>query len=146
MTSNLPSAPIEAGDATGIQTFSIEEDRIRLTPAAIEAMTSLAGAWHLTGPEAAALLGVSVGTWRRIKARTRSKCLSQDQLLRASVLVGMFRGLHLLFANDMANKWPRLPNRGPLFEQQAPIAAMIEGGVPLMLNVRRHVDALRNGL
>jgi hypothetical protein len=40
----------------------------------------------------------------------------------------------------------RLPNKGPLFENRTPIETMIEGGIPTMLDVRRHVDALRAGL
>jgi hypothetical protein len=72
--------------------------------------------------------------------------LSQDQLTRVSAMVGVFKGLHLLFADDMADRWARLRNRGPLFENRTPVDAMIEGGIPTMLEVRRHVDALRGGL
>jgi hypothetical protein len=46
----------------------------------------------------------------------------------------------------MADRWPRLANSGPLFENRSPIDAMIDGGIPLMLEVRRYVDALRGGL
>ena len=61
-------------------------------------------------------------------------------------MVGVFKGLGLLFADDMADRWPRLPNTGPLFARQTPIQAMIEGGIPSMLDVRRYVDAVRGGL
>jgi hypothetical protein len=61
-------------------------------------------------------------------------------------MVGVFKGLHLLFVDDMADRWVRLRNKGPLFDNRTPIEAMIEGGIPLMLDVRRHVDALRGGL
>lgn len=37
-------------------------------------------------------------------------------------------------------------NKGPLFEGRRPIDVMIEGGIPKLLLVRRHVDALRGGL
>ena len=50
-----------------------------------------------------------------------------------------------VFADEMADRWMRLPNKGPLFENRTPIEAMIEGGIPTMLDVRRHVDALRAG-
>jgi hypothetical protein len=72
--------------------------------------------------------------------------LSQDQLTRVSAVVGVFKGLNLLFADDMADRWTRLRNRGSLFENRTPIDAMIEGGIPLMIDIRRHVDALRGGL
>ena len=61
-------------------------------------------------------------------------------------LVGVFKGLHLLFADSMADRWPRLANRGPVFERLTPIAAMIEGGIPRMIETRHYVDALRGGL
>ncbi|HLY07149.1 MAG TPA: hypothetical protein VKR31_15495, partial [Rhizomicrobium sp.] len=76
----------------------------------------------------------------------RSEPLSQDQLTRVSALVGTFKALHLLFADGMADRWPQLPNKGPLFENRRPIDAMIEGGIPRMLDVRRYVDAVRGGL
>lgn len=72
--------------------------------------------------------------------------LSQDQLTRASALIGIFKALNLLFADSMADRWPRLVNRAPLFGQRSPIDAMIEGGIPLMLESRQYVDALRGGL
>jgi uncharacterized protein (DUF2384 family) len=128
------------------QTFADENDRARLSPVAIKAMKQVAQHWHLKGHEAAALLGVSASTWDRIAAGIWDQTLSQDQLTRVSAIVGVFKGLHLLFADEMADRWIRLRNRGPLFENCTPIDAMIEGGIPMMLDVRRHVDALRGGL
>jgi hypothetical protein len=128
------------------QTFADEGDRRRLTPAALQAIRSLASAWGLTGDEAAALFSFSPSTWDRIRSGAWRQTLSQDQLTRVSALVGIFKGLHLLFADDMADRWPRLANSGPLFGNLTPIAAMTRGGIPLMLDVRRYVDALRGGL
>jgi predicted DNA-binding protein (UPF0251 family) len=126
--------------------FAAEADRARLTPAALEAVQGLVAAWRLTGDEAAALLGVSPSTFDRIRAGSWRQILSQDQLTRVSALVGVYKGLHLLFADAMADRWPRLANRGPLFAGRSPIEAMIAGGIPEMLEVRRYVDALRGGL
>jgi hypothetical protein len=128
------------------QTFARTEDRARLTPTALKAIRSLATAWHLTGDDAASLVGVSASTWDRISANAWKQTLTQDQLTRISALVGIFKGLHLLFADDMADRWPRLANSGPLFQNLTPIAAMQQGGIPLMLDIRQHVDALRGGL
>jgi hypothetical protein len=128
-----------------LQNFADESDRQRLSPAALRAVKSLSERWMLKGPEVAALLGVSPSTWDRINAGRWGKSLSQDQLTRVSALVGVFKGLHLLFADEMADRWMRLLNKGPLFENRTPIEVMIEGGIPTMLDVRRHVDALRAG-
>src|ERR1700730_6106964 len=128
------------------QSFADEGARARLGRIALKAMQGIATHWRLRGHEAAALLGVSPSTWDRIAAGKWEQSLSQDQLTRVSAIVGVFKGLHLLFADDMADRWARLRNKGPLFENRAPVDAMIEGGIPTMLDVRRHVDALRGGL
>ena len=61
-------------------------------------------------------------------------------------MIGVYKALHLLFADAMADRWVRLKNSGPLFKNRTPIEAMIEGGIPTMIDVRRYVDALRGGL
>lgn len=132
--------------ALGLQTFAREEDRARLAPAAMAAMKNLAAAWKLTGDDVAALLGVSPSTWDRIRSGKWNQALSQDQMTRVSALIGLFKGLNLLFDKGMADRWPKLRNSGPLFENRTPVEAMIEGGIPLMIEVRRHIDALRGGL
>ena len=129
-----------------LQTFSDSDSRARLSGTATKAFTSLAKQWSLSNAEAAALLGVSQSTWERTKRGARADPLSQDQLTRVSALVGTFKALHLLFVDSMADRWPQLPNKGPLFENKRPIDAMIEGGIPRMLEVRRYVDAVRGGI
>jgi uncharacterized protein (DUF2384 family) len=128
------------------QTFADEKDRVRLSGTAIKAFKRVSETWKLTNAESAALLGVSQSTWDRIKRGGRDENLSQDQLTRVSAVIGIFKGLRLLFADDMADRWPRLANRGPIFGGESPIAAMISGGIPRMLEVRRYVDAVRGGI
>jgi hypothetical protein len=131
--------------AIGPQTFADESDRARLSEVALKAFLALMKAWDLSNAEAAALLGVSSSTLDRMKRGYRPT-LSQDQLTRVSALVGVYKGLHLLFADATADEWARRPNRGPLFDRETPIEAMIEGGIPRMLEVRRYIDAVRGGL
>jgi hypothetical protein len=132
------------------QGFASEVDRARLAGTAIKAYRRLVEQWHLTSAQAAALLGVSISTWERLKPEDQVKiqvrALSQDQMTRISVLTGIYKGLHLLFADAMADRWPLLANSGPLFEGRPPVGAMIDGGIPVMLDVRRYVDAVRGGL
>lgn len=131
---------------TGLQTFADEGDRRRLSDTAVKAVLRLVDAWDGSNAEGAALLGVSESTWDRMKASRWDGTLSQDQLTRASALIGVFKGLHLLFADSMADRWPQLPNRAPVFDRKSPIAAMIKGGIPRMLETRQYIDALRGGL
>lgn len=128
------------------QGFADEADRDRLSRVGLKAFRRLVDAWGLTGQQASALLGISTSTWERMKASAKNVSLSQDQMTRVSALVGVYKGLHLLFADDAADRWPKRTNTGPLFNRLTPVDAMIAGGIPLMLDVRRYVDAVRGGL
>jgi hypothetical protein len=121
--------------------------RARLTPSAIDAVIRLANLWRLTGAETCQLLGdVSERSWFRMKKDEWTGALSQDALTRVSALVGIFKGLRLLFSLPLADEWVRLPNKGPLFGGQRPLDLMLKGGIPVLLEVRQQVDALRGGL
>ncbi|MDB5514593.1 MAG: hypothetical protein JWQ17_1351 [Tardiphaga sp.] len=121
--------------------------RERLTSPAVDGIVRLAEIWRLTGAEVCALLGdVSERTWFRMKKGEWSGALSQDALTRVSALIGIFKGLRLLFSEPLSDEWVRLPNKGSLYGGRRPLDAMIEGGIPKMLEVRRHIDALRGGL
>lgn len=143
----MASAMFEGIEARrGLQTFAGNDDRRRLTGAAVKAVLRLVDAWDGSNAEGAALLGVSESTWDRMKAGTWEGTLSQDQLTRASALMGLFKGLHLLFADNMADRWPKLANTAPVFDRLSPVQAMIVGGIPRMLETRQYIDALRGGL
>lgn len=134
------------GGSDALQTFANEDDRRRLTGTAVKAVIRVVESWQGNNAEGAALLGVSESTWDRMKAGKWDGILSQDQLTRASAIIGVFKGLHLLFADGMADRWPKLANRGPVFDRMTPVQAMIEGGIPRMLETRQYIDALRGGL
>lgn len=132
--------------ARNIQTFAHEADRERLAPSALKLIQKLSQKWELTRDETAKLLALSPSTWDRILKNPEKASFNQDQMMRISALIGIFKGLHLLFADDMADRWPHLKNAGPIFNDHTPTEIMIEGGIPAMLDVRMHVDALRGGL
>src|SRR6476646_6651848 len=100
MSLSPPSASDALTGSKPPQTFARAADRTRLTPAALEALRGLARTWKLTSQEAADLLGVSASTWERIRASRWKQSLSQDQFMRVSALIGLFKALHLLFADD----------------------------------------------
>ena len=66
--------------------------------------------------------------------------------MRASALIGLYKGLHLYFGDELADRWVKLPNSGPLFEGLAPVDFMQQGGLPAIMNVREYIDAVRGGL
>lgn len=148
MAQPTPSATaFDAGPPPMPPNLADPQTRERLTPAAVDGTVRLAEVWRLTSVEVCALLGdVSERTWFRMKKGERTGALSQDTLTRISALVGIFKGLRLLFSLPLADEWIRLANKGPLFNDRRPLDIMIEGGIPAMLDVRRYVDALRGGL
>ncbi|MFC3727421.1 antitoxin Xre-like helix-turn-helix domain-containing protein [Neoaquamicrobium sediminum] len=111
--------------------------------AIVKALTRIAALWNLTNDEAAALAGVNVRTWSRMKGGTFSGTLNQDQEMRASLLVGLFKGLRLLFNGPLTYEWPKRANQG--FDGRAPVELMVRDGIPEMVRMRRHIDALRGG-
>lgn len=144
---NLARPAIDPGPAPVPPNLADPATRERLTPAAIDGVLRLAEIWRLASTEACALLGdVSERTWFRMKKGEWSGALSQDTLTRVSALIGIFKGLRLLFSAPLCDKWVRLPNKGPLYGGRRPLDTLIEGGIPKMLEVRRHIDALRGGL
>jgi hypothetical protein len=66
-------------------------------------------------------------------------------LTRISFLIGIFKSLNILFAERLADQWMSLANSNPIFHDASPLALLIEGGVPAMLQVRRLLDSRRGG-
>ena len=71
-----------------------ERDKIT---AVVRAVVRTAEAWALTNSEAAELFDVPIATWNRMKAETYKGNLDQDKVTRASLMIGVFKGLRLLF-------------------------------------------------
>ena len=124
----------------------VSGDHDRLAGAGLRAFRRMVDLWHLTNEEAASLIDVTPRTWARMKKPDWSGRLGQDQLLRLSALVGLYKGLHLYFSDALADRWAGLPNDGPLFGGLRPLDWMIAGGLPAIMAVRDYVDALRGGV
>jgi Protein of unknown function (DUF2384) len=130
-----------------IPDLSREDTRADLSSVAVDAFLALSDIWRLTTKQSVALLGEgSERTWFRIKAREWDGTLSQDSLTRVSALVGIYKGLHLLFSEALADDWVRRPNTEDIFGGNPPLEFMIAEGIPAMLQTRGYVDALRGGL
>lgn len=118
----------------------------RVAAVAAKAYARVADAWGLGNDDAAELIDVSLRTWSRMKSEAWSGRLKRDQLMRISALVGLYKGLHLYFSDEVADRWPTLPNAGPAFGGRTPVERMREGGLPAIMATRDYVDALRGGV
>ena len=125
--------------------------KLQPTPSAdiatvVKAVTRAADLWNLRNSDAAALFDVPIATWNRMKAGQYRGTLDRDKSMRASLIIGIFKGLRLLFNGPLEYGWPGLRNSGPLYEGRTPVEFMISGGIPAMMRVRDHIDAMRGGL
>ena len=119
--------------------------RARLSPAAIVAFFSIVDKWQLRNEDAMAMLGgISHGRYFDLK-RNHKGLLSQDELTRISLLIGIFKALNILFGRRLANQWTSRPNSNPMFNGAPPLQYLSRGGVPAMIGVRRLLDSRRGG-
>lgn len=109
----------------------------------IETYPEVVRTWGLNDVQAAALIGVDHGTWGRIKAADPEVKLGQEHLGRMSVVIIISLRLRELFANDLSDRWPTLPNRGELFGGRTPVEAMVDEGLTKMREVEAHIESLQ---
>lgn len=137
--------PLVGFSAETIVDLSRRETQERLSRSAVPAFFKLAEAWQLRDDSARQLLGgVSNGVFYQMK-RGHKKTLDQDKLTRISLLLGVFKGLNVLYSRKLADAWVNLPNTNPMFEGESPLTYMIKGGVPALVRVRQLLDARRGG-
>jgi hypothetical protein len=121
-------------------------ERERLSPNAIRAFLNICDKWALTETQARALLGgIASSTFHIWKTDPEAQKLNQDTLVRISLVIGIYKALHIYFSQAWADRWIRLANRDPMFAGRAPIDFMIRHGQPGMLELRRMLDAWRGG-
>src|SRR6185295_418395 len=129
--------PASRYDPSPLVDLTVRGERERLSPSALKAFFQIVGRWQVRDEDARALLGgVSNGPYYQMK-KNPNRVLDADTLLRVSYLVGIFKALHILHSDALADEWVRLPNTNRLFAGQSPIAYMLAGGMPAMQTVRR---------
>jgi hypothetical protein len=147
MATSLASPPLIAG-----YSFDRSPDltdpkvRERLSGSAIKAFVKIASKWGLTESQARGLLGgIASSTFHKWKSEPKKQKLTQDTLLRISLVIGIYKALHIYFGEEWADRWVMLGNRGSMFTGTAPIDYMIRHGQPGMFQVRRMLDGWRGG-
>jgi uncharacterized protein (DUF2384 family) len=145
VTASAIAAPDLGLDLRKVPDLTDADTRKRLSSSAIVAFFMIAHKWDLKSNDAMALLGgVSSGRYFELKRRHKG-ALTQDELTRVSLLIGIFKSLNILFNEKLANQWVSRPNSNAMFHDAPPLLAMIRGGVPGMLSVRRLLDSRRGG-
>jgi len=118
--------------------------RRQMSGPAMRSFLQIAQAWSLTIEEQRALLGwPPESTFYKYKAG-QIGILSYDTLMRVSLLLGIYKDLHILYPEtDLADRWVKLPNNNPLFGGNPALEFMKEGGMDSLYQVRRLLDGRR---
>jgi hypothetical protein len=120
--------------------------RRKMSGPAMRSFFQIAQAWTLHNDEQRALLGwPPESTFFKYKAG-QIGILSYDTLMRISLLLGIYKDLHILYPElDLADRWLKLPNSNLLFGGRPALALMMEGGMDGLYQVRRLLDGRRGG-
>jgi hypothetical protein len=118
--------------------------RRQMSGPALRSFFHLAQAWSLSAEEQRALLGwPAQSTFYKYKTG-QTGTLSFDMLMRISLLLGIYKDLHILYPeDDLADRWLRLPNSNPLFGGRPALALMTGSGQDGLYQVRRLLDSRR---
>lgn len=121
-------------------------ERERLSQSALKGFFRLATAWNLRDDDARELLGGLSSSAFYDWKKNPGRLLEVDRITRISYLLGIYKSLHILYGDKLADEWVQLPNTNPIFAGRTPLAFMLGGGLLAMQSVRRLLDARRGGL
>jgi hypothetical protein len=126
--------------------LNAKAERERLSRSALTGFFKLAAVWQLRDDDARELLGglssSSFYEWKKQPQRV----LEVDRITRIAYLLGIYKALHILYGDKLADEWVHLPNTNAIFNGRTPLATMLGGGLLAMQTVRRLLDARRGGL
>ncbi|MGN7932844.1 MbcA/ParS/Xre antitoxin family protein [Sphingopyxis sp. 22461] len=146
-----PGSP-RSGSAAKIDIarFAIANRR-RLSGPGLRAFLAIADLWGLTEEQRRLVLGYparsTYHSWVKKARERRDITLSVDVLMRTSAVLGIYKGLRILFADDDKGvEWLRRPHKARVFGGASPIELIASGTQHALLTVRRFLDAACGGL
>jgi hypothetical protein len=111
---------------------------------AIRTFFNIMKIWKLGAEEQRSLLGwPAPSTFYKYKTGDVGT-LSYDMLTRISLVLGIYKALHILFPEPkLADRWVKLPNSNPLFGGKPALSLMVDEGIDGLYQVRRLLDSRR---
>lgn len=144
--SNAYAYPKSRFEPAGLVDLNAKSERERLSRSALKGFFKLIETWKIRDEEARELLGgLSSSAFYEWK-KNPQRVLEVDRITRISYLIGIYKALHILYGDKLADEWVGLPNKNAIFAGQAPLAYMQAGGLLAMQTVRKLLDARRGGL
>lgn len=121
-------------------------ERERLSRSALAGFFRIVERWKIRDEDARELLGgLSSSAYYEWK-KNPDRILEVDRMTRISYLVGIYKALHILYGDKLADEWVKLANSNAIFSGRTPLAYMMAGGLLAMQSVRKLLDARRGGL
>lgn len=120
--------------------------RRRLSGPGLRTFFNVAAEWGLRVEQRRVLLGgVPPSTYHKWKGGAVGT-LSYDAIERISLVLGIYKGLKLLFADDAGGlRWLKAPNTDRSFAGGSPLDRMLRGSIDDLHAVRRYLDGWRQG-
>jgi antitoxin Xre/MbcA/ParS-like protein len=145
--SALPFAyPASRFERAALVELNSKAERERLSQSALRSFFRIVGRWKLRDEDARDLLGgLSSSAYYEWK-KNPDRILEVDRITRISYLVGIYKALHILYGDKLADEWVNLPNSNAIFAGGTPLAYMLAGGLVAMQTVRKLLDARRGGV
>lgn len=145
-----PDSPHSGSAArTAIARFA-PANRRRLSGPGLRAFLAIADLWGLTEEQRRLILGYPARStyhgWVRKAREHRDITLNVDVLMRISAILGIYKGLRILFADDDKGvEWLQRPHKARVFGGAPPIELITSGTQDALLTVRRFIDAACGG-
>ena len=139
------SYPASSVDLSKLVDLNSKAERDRLSRSALRGFFRIVERWKVRDEDARELLGgLSSSAYYEWK-KNPNRSLEVDRITRISYLVGIYKALHILYGDKLADEWVNLPNSNAIFARKTPLAYMISGGLLAMQTVRRLLDSRRGG-
>lgn len=133
-------------EPTGVVDLSSKMERERLSGSALKGFFNLTSRWGLKDDVARELLGgISSSSFYDWK-KSPDRLLDVDRITRISFLIGIYKALHILYGDKLADEWVMLPNTNEIFGGHTPLQFMLARGLIGMQTVRKLLDARRGGI
>lgn len=123
-----------------------KSERERLSKSALKGFFNLIEKWGIRDEDARELLGGLSSSAFYDWKKNPDRVLEVDRITRISYLIGIYKALHIIYGDTLADKWVTLPNKNVIFAGRTPLELILAGGVIAMQTVRMLLDARRGGL
>jgi antitoxin Xre/MbcA/ParS-like protein len=125
--------------------LSSKRERERLSRSALRGFFKMMERWKIRDEDARELLGGLSSSAHYDWKKNTDRVLDVDRIMRISYLTGIYKALHILYGDKLADEWVKMPNTNAIFGGSTPLAYMMAGGLLAMQTVRKLLDARRGG-